>query len=118
MSGFRKVVAVVMMAIALFWAPSVVPVKAVGVSCGLITWVTPDTAFAAPPPIPCPVGSKALPWGLFVFMAGAASVIVNSVVVGRTQCRELTSQVAITSITLPFFGIALNKHQNKCHRHR
>lgn len=100
-----------------FWAPSVVPVKAVAASaapCGVsVVWLTMDTAFAAPPPVtPCP-GMKA-PWTVYAIFASAVSVITNAIIVSRTQCRELTQQEAMTSSVLPFVGMLWNKQNNRC----
>jgi len=35
--------------------------------------------------------------------------------VWNTQCRELTSQEAMTSAFLPLIGIALDAQASKCH---
>ena len=116
----RKVIATVMMAAACFWTPSVIPVRAAIAPCGPIitfNWMTADTAFALPPtPVPCPAAPAAAhPWGLLVVGLGAVSVILNGIIVSQTQCRELTSQEAATSIFLPFVGMAFNQNHNKCH---
>ena len=48
-------------------------------------------------------------------MLGTVSVMVNAMIVGRTQCRELTQQEAWSSIFLPFIGMYFNQNNNKCH---
>jgi hypothetical protein len=114
----RKVVATITIAALFFWAPSAIPVKAVTVGgpCGFV-WLSADTAFAsAPAIIPCPTAPT--PWVPIVIGAAVVSVILNAAIVSNTQCRELTQQEALSSLLLPFIGIAFNKHNNKCHHHR
>lgn len=122
----RKLLAIACTAMAFFWAPSVIPTKfssepvrvAALAGCGvIITWQTADTAFALPPaPVPCPTSSMATPWVGIGIAAGALSVIVNGAIIGKTQCRELTSKEAITSILLPFIGILFNEQHSLCGR--
>lgn len=121
----RKLLAIACMAMAFFWAPSVIPTKfsrepvrvAALAGCGaIIVWQTADTAFALPAaPVPCPT-STTTPWVGIGIAAGALSVIVNGAIVGKTQCRELTSKEAITSILLPFVGILFNEQHSLCGR--
>jgi hypothetical protein len=100
-----------------FWAPSVIPVKAIGVApCGAAgAWLTADTAFAATF-IPCPaIGQPTpTPWVVIAIGASVVSVMLNAAIVSRTQCRELTLQEAYSSVFLPFVGIA-NKNNHHCH---
>lgn len=121
----RKSLAIACMAMTFFWAPSIIPTKfssepvrvAALAGCGvIITWQTADTALALPAaPIPCPT-STTTPWVGIGIAAGALSVIVNGAIVGKTQCRELTSKEAITSILLPFIGILFNEQHSLCGR--
>src|SRR5271163_2182466 len=114
----RKMVAIVTMAALFFWAPSAIPARAL-VGCGMTpAWLATDTAFASPPLVPCPVAPAhpANPWPVVGIMLGTVSVMVNAIIVGRTQCRELTQQEAWSSIFLPFVGMFFNQNNNKCHR--
>ena len=130
MKFLRKTIATVMVAAAFFWAPSAIPThfsQPQGTqtadlgTCALqtVSWLPTDTAFAYPPTVlvPCYVPPKAPIWPVITGMLGAASVIVNSYYVGHTQCRELTSQEAWSSIFLPFIGIAFNQQNNQCGPH-
>jgi hypothetical protein len=42
--------------------------------------------------------------------------MVNAIYIWNTQCRELTSQEAVTSTFLPFIGMAFDAQASKCHR--
>jgi hypothetical protein len=115
----RKLVAVLATASVAFWTPSIVPVKAGAVGCGVpvTEYRTIDTAFAtAPVVVPCPTGHAPSPWPVIVVFAGTASVMLNAALVWNTQCRELTSQEAMTSAFLPLLGIAFNAQASKCRR--
>ena len=118
----RKIVATITIAVMFFWAPSAIPVRAIGIGCGVgaLTWLSADTAFAgiAGFPLPCPTPTAPTPWPVIVMGASVVSVILNAIIVSNTQCRELTQQEALSSLLLPFIGIAFNKHNNKCHHHR
>jgi hypothetical protein len=111
----RKIVTSIMIASVFFWAPSMIPVKAGPAPCGSFGWTTADTAFAFPAS-PCfiPGPKAATPWGVIALGLSAVSVITSAIIVSRTQCRELTHQEAMSSILLPFIGIAMNKHSSKC----
>ena len=115
----RKLVAVLATAGVAFWTPSIVPVKAVTsvVGCGVrtIQYRTIDTAYADGLIIPCPTHAPS-PWPVIVLFVGTASVMLNAAIVWNTQCRELTSQEAMTSAFLPLVGIALDAQANQCHR--
>jgi hypothetical protein len=112
---FRKFVTLATLASMFFWAPSIVPVKAmpIPVGCGVhIIWLPSDTAYAIPTPVPCPATHT--PWAIYAIFGSAFSVILNSLIVAKTQCRELTAQEAALSAFLPFLGIFWNKHKNAC----
>jgi hypothetical protein len=111
---FRKIVATIVVAAIFFWAPSVIPARAVIVGCGSISWNSSDTAFAAAPVVPCIPGPKT-PWAVVGIGLSAFSVILNAIIVSKTQCRELTQQEAFNSLGLPFIGMAFNTKNNKCH---
>ncbi len=114
----RKLVAVLATASLAFWTPSIIPVKAFPTGCGvqLTVYRTIDTAFASAAPIiiPCPTPHAPSPWPVVVVFIGTASVILNAAIVWNTQCRELTSQEAMTSTFLPLIGIALDAQASKC----
>jgi hypothetical protein len=59
-------------------------------------------------------GSHFNAWPAFYIIGAAASVELNAVIVWNAQCRELTSQEALTSAFLPILGIALDERDNKC----
>ena len=56
----------------------------------------------------------ASPWPAVSVMVGVAGVMTNAAWVWRTQCRELSSQEAMTSTFLPFIGMAFDAHASKC----
>ena len=116
----RKLVAVLATASLAFWTPSIMPAKAIVVlgPCGvpLAQYHTIDTAFAAAAPVaPCPTPHAPSPWPVIVVFASTASVMLNAAIVWNTQCRELTSQEALTSAFLPLVGIAFDAQASKCH---
>jgi hypothetical protein len=115
----RKWVALAATASVAFWTPSVVPVKAmVVVRCGVSVTLyrTADTAFAsAPIPIPCPISHTPSPWPAVTVIVGVVSVMFNAAWIWRTQCRELSSQEAVTSTFLPFIGMAFDAQASQCH---
>jgi hypothetical protein len=119
--NLRKIVSTVTVAAMLFWAPSVIPARATLLGCGFPAagMITIDTAFAGGKgaPLPCPPVHAPFPWFVVIFGAGVVSVIVNAAIVGKTQCRELTFQEAWLSVVLPFIGIGLDQHNNKCKLH-
>ncbi len=85
----RKQVAVLAIAALAFWTPSIVPADAHG------------SAWASP-------------WPAVAVFVGVAGVMTNAAWVWRTQCRELSSQEAMTSTFLPFVGMAFDAHASKC----
>jgi hypothetical protein len=110
--SIRKWVALAATASVAFWTPSIVPVKAS--VCGVGEYQTVDTAYAVEP---CPVGAghASSPWPAVVVIVGVVGVITNAAWVWHTQCRELTSQEAMTSTFLPFIGMAFDAQASKCH---
>src|SRR5271169_6415294 len=97
----RKWVALAATASVAFWTPSVVPVKAGPVGCGIVplgSYRTIDTAFADG--LPCPLGHAPSPWPAVTVIVGVVGVMVNAIYIWNTQCRELTSQEAMTSTFL------------------
>lgn len=87
----QKLVAAAAIAGVAFTAPSIAPANAHGYH-----WVS--------------------PWPAVAIMVGAASVMTNAAYVWHTQCRELSSQEAITSTLLPIVGIAFDAQASKCRR--
>jgi hypothetical protein len=59
-------------------------------------------------------GGSPSPWPEVVIFAGVVSVMGNAAWVWHTQCRELSSQEAMTSTFLPFIGIAFDAQASKC----
>ncbi len=114
----RKLVAVLATASLAFWTPSIMPAKAIMVlgPCGVpvTQYRTIDSAFAAPIIAPCPTPHAPSPWPVIVVFVGTASVMLNAAIVWNTQCRELTSQEALTSAFLPLVGIAFDAQASKC----
>jgi hypothetical protein len=108
----RKWVALAATAAVAFWTPSIVPVKAFTTGCGVpITFYrTADTAEAS---IPCP-GNSGSPWPAVAVIVGVVGVMTNAAWVWHTQCRELSSQEAMTSTFLPFIGMAFDAQASKC----
>jgi len=56
----------------------------------------------------------ASPWPAFTVMVGVAGVMTNAAWIWHTQCRELSSQEAMTSTFLPFVGMAFDAQASKC----
>jgi hypothetical protein len=114
----RKAIAIAATATLAFWTPSIIPMKAgaepLG-GCGVRVgqYQTIDTAYADGRFVPCP-SNKIAPWPAIVVMVGAAGVMLNAAIVWNTQCRELTTQEAVTSAFLPLIGIAFDAHASKC----
>jgi hypothetical protein len=113
----RKVIAIAAAATLAFWAPSIIPMKTGAqafVGCGVSgQYRTIDTAYAGDGFVPCPANHIA-PWPAIAVMVGVAGVMLNAAIVWNTQCRELTSQEAMTSAFLPLIGIAFNAQASKC----
>jgi hypothetical protein len=117
----RKVVAILATASLAFWAPSIIPLQALPiVSCGAnqVQYRTIDTAYAFCGP-QFTHGSPAhtpTPWAPIAVFVGTLSVMVNAAYIWNKQCRELSSQEALTSALLPFLGFAFDAHASKCRR--
>jgi hypothetical protein len=113
----RKWVAVAATASIAFWTPSVVPVKAFPTGCGVPVdmYRTADTAYADGLPCPVGLGHTPSPWPAVVVIVGVVGVMANAAWIWHTQCRELTSQEAMTSTFLPFIGMAFDAQASKCH---
>jgi hypothetical protein len=110
----RKWVAIAATAGIAFWTPSVIPVKAKSIGCGLVSgYQTIDTAYAGA--LPCPVVHGSSPWPAVVIIVDVVGVITNAAWIWHTQCRELSSQEAMTSTFLPFIGMAFDAQASKCH---
>jgi hypothetical protein len=113
----RKWVALAATASIAFWAPSIVPVKAgpgpIGCGVSKIEFRTVDTAYAREY-FPCPVSHAPSPWPAVTVIVGVVGVMVNAAWIWHTQCRELTSQEAVTSTFLPFVGMAFDAQASKC----
>jgi hypothetical protein len=112
---FRRWVALAATASFAFWTPSVIPVKATPavVGCGVVSgYHTADTAYAGAY-LPCP-GHGASPWPAVAVIVGVVGVITNAAWIWHTQCRELSSQEAVTSTFLPFVGMAFDAQASKC----
>ena len=72
-----------------------------------------DTAYAGA--YPCPLGHGPSPWPAVAVIVGVVGVITNAAWIWHTQCRELSSQEAMTSTFLPFVGMAFDAQASKCH---
>jgi hypothetical protein len=89
----RKIVSIVLIATLLFFAPSVIPARAIQVGCGVV-WLPTDTAFADGI-VPCPIpGGVHVPTWLWVAMACPASIILSGAVANFRDNRQLTYQEA------------------------
>lgn len=87
------------------------------VACGFTSsGATLGSAFAA---APCPILASShigiRPWPVVAIFVGTAGVMLNAAYVWNTQCRELTSDEAMTSTFLPVVGMFFNKQASKCH---
>jgi hypothetical protein len=101
---FRKIVSTVLVGTMLFFAPSMIPIRAVkpamAANCGVIILdaLPLDTAFAAPAITPCPVGggghtTPVWPW---VVIGCAGSIVVSALAANFFQNRQLTTPEAWT----------------------
>ena len=103
-------------------APSFVPVIPMSASavalpgCGFVQNATYGSAYAAAAPCLVPGGSNVgiRPWPVIAVFGGTAGVMLNAAYVWNTQCRELTSNEAMTSTFLPVVGMAFNAKASKC----
>jgi hypothetical protein len=105
----RKIVSTVLIAAMLFFAPSMIPAKAIPIPCGVHpAWLATDTAFAAPPIIPCPVpgpGHGFIPGWFWAAFACPASIILSGIVANFKDNRQLTTAEAWTCGLLYWFGV-------------
>ncbi|THD42835.1 MAG: hypothetical protein E7774_14365 [Bradyrhizobium sp.] len=115
----RRFLAVLAAASLAFWAPSIIPVKALPiVTCGAnqVQYRTVDTAYAFCGPMLThgSPGHAPSPWAPVAVFVGTVSVMVNAAYIWNSQCRELSSREAATSTLLPFLGIAFDVQASKC----
>jgi hypothetical protein len=92
----RKLVSIALIATMLFFAPSMIPARAVTGPCGvpLLTGFLPtDTAFATPLIIPCPPAPPPVHVGAWFWAALAcpASIILSGMVANFRDNRQLTT---------------------------
>jgi hypothetical protein len=97
----RKIVSTVLIAAMLFFAPSMIPARALPVlpSCGSFGWLLTDTAFAGIGPAPCPVPAPThgyIPAAFWALFACSASIIFAGAVANFHDNRQLTYQEAWT----------------------
>jgi hypothetical protein len=85
----RKQVAVLAIAALAFSTPSIVPANAHGYH-----WAS--------------------PWPAVAVMVGVVGVMTNAAYIWHAQCRELSSQEAVTSTFLPIVGMVFDAHASKC----
>jgi hypothetical protein len=105
----RKVVSTVLIAAMLFFAPSMIPVRAgaPGLPCLPVTWVPIDAAFAPPLGIPCPPLQPThgyIPAWFWAAFACPASIIFAGAVANFRDNRQLTYAEAWTCGLLYWFG--------------
>jgi hypothetical protein len=117
--GFRKIVSTILIAAMLFFAPSMIPVKALPLPCGVpLTGLLPiDTAFAAPAIIPCPVAptSGAPPAWWWAAFACPASIILSGIVANFRDNRQLTTAEAWTCGLLYWIPMPVQPQQVRHH---
>jgi hypothetical protein len=105
--NLRKIVSTILIAAMLFFGPSMIPVRAIGIPCGIqtITGLLPlDTAFAQTLIIPCPPVAMHLPAWWWVAFACPASIILSGAVANFKDHRQLTYWEAWTCGLLYWFG--------------
>ena len=93
----RKQVAVLAMAALAFSTPSIAL-----------------TGAANAKPVVYWTGNNVSPWPAVAVFVGVAGVMTNAAWVWHTQCRELSSQEAMTSTFLPFVGMYFDARASKC----
>ena len=72
-------------------------------------------SMASPSVVHVSSGGGVTPWPAIGVMIGVAGVMINAAYVWNTQCRELSTQEAITSTFLPIIGMAFNAQASRCH---
>jgi hypothetical protein len=103
----RKIVSTILIGATFFFAPSMIPIKAVravaATPCGTqpaVVWLPSDTAFAgvAAPPVvrPCPPAGHHTPVTPWVIIGCAGSIVLSAVVADFWSHRELTTAEAWT----------------------
>src|SRR5690349_205576 len=100
----RKIISTTLIAAMLFFAPSMVPIKAVravaGTPCGVghvSGWLPMDTAFAGLKritPVPCPPGHSHTPVWPWVVIGCAGSIVVSALAANFWNNRQLTTAEA------------------------
>ena len=108
---FRKIVSTILIAAMLFFAPSMIPARAVAVfPCGFhpIVLLPIDAAFAGAAPIlpaPCPPAPVShVPAWFWAAFACPASIILSGIVANFKDNRRLTYAEAWTCGLLYWFG--------------
>jgi len=118
--GFRKIVSTILIAAMLFFAPSMIPARAIGVlgPCGVpVIWLPTDTAFARII-VPCPVApptSGAVPAWFWVAFACPASIILSGIVANFRDNRQLTTAEAWTCGLLYWIPMPVQPQQVRHH---
>jgi hypothetical protein len=104
----RKIVSTVLMAAMLFFAPSMIPVRAgTTLPCVRVSgWLPTDTAFALPaiPCVPVPPSHGYIPAWFWAAFACPASIILSGAVANFRDKRQLTYAEAWTCGLLYWFG--------------
>jgi len=102
----RKIVSTILIGAMFFFAPSMIPMKAVkavaATPCGTlpVSWLPIDTAFAGTKriitPTPCPVGHSHTPAWPWVVIGCAGSIVLSALVANFRDNRQLTTPEAWT----------------------
>lgn len=103
---FRQIVSTILIGAIFFFAPSMVPLKAVKAAsvppCGTViapvAWLPIDSAFAGPSirTAPCPVGHSHTPAWPWVVIGCAGSIVLSALVANFRDNRQLTTPEAWT----------------------
>jgi hypothetical protein len=96
----RKIISTALIAAMVFFAPSMIPIRALAATpCGVVhvSWLPTDTAFAQERPIiPCPPGGSHTPVWPWVVIGCAGSIVLSALVANYRDNRQLTTAEAWT----------------------
>ena len=95
----RTIVSTTLVGAMVFFAPSTLPIRAIGpVSGGVsLAWLSADAAFAqVPPPPPAPTAHSHTPVWPWVVIGCAGSIVLSAVVADFRDNRQLTTPEAWT----------------------
>jgi hypothetical protein len=95
-SNIRKIVSTILIGAMIFFAPSMMPTRALACGVRVLTWLATDTAFAQFQATPCPPVKSHVPAWPWVVIGCAGSIVLSAVVANFRDNRQLTTPEAWT----------------------